>query len=116
MRLVNIEIDLWPFRSFICLTCVMCIMKAKLSICRVHFPLTANRAQISETGGKARVPKWTSLNSFNLLWLLWAICGGFFITNFLLSNWLTMLVMPVFDKPVDIAQVIININLYFIFI
>ena len=84
----------------------MCIMKAKLSICRVHFPLTANRAQISETGGKARVPKWTSLNSFNLLWLLWAICGGFFITNFLLSNWLTMLVMPVFDKPVDIAQVI----------
>ena len=81
-------------------------MKAKLIICRVHFPLTANRAQISETGGKARVPKWTSLNSFNLLWLLWAICGGFFITNFLLSNWLTMLVMPVFDKPVDIAQVI----------
>ena len=25
-------------------------------------------------------------------------------------------IMPVFDKPVDIAQVIININLYFIFI
>ena len=55
--------------------------------------------------GKTRVPERTSLHSFNLLWLMWAVCGGFFITNFILSNWLTILIRPVFEKPVDTAQV-----------
>ena len=54
---------------------------------------------------KARVLERTSLHSFNLLWLMWAVCGGFFITNFLLSNWLTILLKPVFEEPVDTAQV-----------
>ena len=55
--------------------------------------------------GKARVPERTSLHSFNLLWLMWAVCGGFFITNFILSVWLTFLVKPVFEDPVETAQV-----------
>ena len=55
--------------------------------------------------GKARVPERTSLHSFNLLWLMWAVCGGFFITNFILSVWLTILVKPVFEKPVDTSKV-----------
>ena len=55
---------------------------------------------------KARVPERTSLHSFNLLCLMWAVCGGFFITNFLLANWLTILVKPVFEKPVDTSKVI----------
>ena len=54
---------------------------------------------------KARVPQRTSLHSFNLLWLMWAVCGGFFITNFILSNWLQVLLKPVFEKPVDTIQV-----------
>ena len=54
---------------------------------------------------KARVPERTSLHSFNLLWLMWAVCGGFFITNFILSNWLQVLLKPVFEKPVDTTQV-----------
>ena len=54
---------------------------------------------------KARVPEKTSLHSFNLLWLMWAVCGGFFITNFILSVWLTILVKPVFEKPVDTSKV-----------
>ena len=54
---------------------------------------------------KARVPERTSLHSFNLLWLMWAVCGGFFITNFILSNWLPILIKPVFEKPIDTAQV-----------
>ena len=54
---------------------------------------------------KAHVPERTSLHSFNLLWLLWAVCGGFFITNFLQSVWLTILVKPVFEKPVDTSKV-----------
>ena len=56
--------------------------------------------------GKARVPERTSLHSFNLLWLMWAVCGGFFITNFILCNLLPILMKPVFEKPVDNAHVI----------
>ena len=55
--------------------------------------------------GKARVPERTSLHSFNLLRLMWAVCGGFFITNFILSNWLPVLMKPVFEEPVETAQV-----------
>ena len=54
---------------------------------------------------KARVPERTSLHSFNLLWLMWAVCGGFFITNFILAVWLELLVKPVYEEPVDTAQV-----------
>ena len=54
---------------------------------------------------KTRKPERTSLHSFNLLWLMWAVCGGFFITNFILCNWLTILIKPVFEKPVDTAKV-----------
>ena len=53
---------------------------------------------------KARVPERTSLHSFNLLWLMWAVCGGFFITNFILCNWLPVLIDPVFEKPVESAE------------
>ena len=58
--------------------------------------------------GKARVPERTSLHSFNLLWLMWAVCGGFFITNFILSVWLTFLLKPVFEEPVDTNEVTSN--------
>ena len=51
------------------------------------------------------MPERTSLYSFNLLWLMWAVCGGFFITNFILSNWLAILIKPVFEEPVDTVQV-----------
>jgi len=69
---------------------------------RVYFPSTTRPV----LKGKARVPEMTSLHSFNLLWLMWAVCGGFFITNFILCNWLPILVKPVFEKPVDSTQVI----------
>ena len=55
---------------------------------------------------KARVLERTSLHSFNLLWLMWAVCGGFFITNFLLAVWLELLLKPEFEKPVDSVNVI----------
>ena len=54
------------------------------------------------------MPERTSLQSFNLLWLMWAVCGGFFITNFLLSNFVAVLMKPVFEKPVDNAHVTPN--------
>ena len=55
---------------------------------------------------KARVPQRTSLHSFNLLWLMWAVCGGFFITNFILAVWLEFLIKPKLEPFVDNAQVI----------
>ena len=85
-------------------------------LCRLDFPYTTLQVHHSKQNflndkkkivrrGKARVPERTSLHSFNLLWLMWAVCGGFFITNFLLSNWLPVLIKPVFEKPVNNAQV-----------
>ena len=53
----------------------------------------------------ARVLGRTSLLATNLVWLLWAVWGGFFITKIILSNWLAITIKPVFDKPVDTAEV-----------
>ena len=39
----------------------------------------------------------------NVLYLLWAICGGF-ILHFLLSNFLTVLLRPTFPKAVETAE------------
>ena len=85
---------------------------------RVYFPYTNHliqRVQYSINKklkivkrSKARVPERTSLHSFNLLWLMWAVCGGFFITNFILSNFIAILMKPVFEKPVDTANVTSN--------
>ena len=101
MRLENIEIDLWPLRwqSTIDNNNVYPLFK----LCRVYFPSTTRLVQIQR--GKARVPERTSLHSFNLLWLMWAVCGGFFITSFILSNFVAVLMKPVFEKPVENAKV-----------
>ena len=83
---------------------------------RLYFPYTTRHVQRTQYSinkqmkivrkSKARVPERTSLHSFNLLWLMWAVCGGFFITNFILCNWLPILMKPVFEKPVDYTKVI----------
>ena len=39
----------------------------------------------------------------NMALLLWCICGGFLL-HMLESNYLTMLVKPAYEKPVDTAQ------------
>ena len=39
----------------------------------------------------------------NVIYLLWAICGGF-ILHFLLSNFLTVLLRPDIPKPVETAE------------
>ena len=36
---------------------------------------------------------------------MWAVCGGFFITNFLLTNFVAILLKPVFERPVNTAKV-----------
>ena len=36
---------------------------------------------------------------------MWAVCGGFFITNFILSNFVAIMLTPVFEEPVETANV-----------
>ena len=67
-------------------------------LCRLFFP---SASRLIQRGNKTRVPERTNLHSFNLLWLMWAVSGGIFLTNFLLSNFVAILMKPVFEKPVD---------------
>ena len=114
MRLENIEIDLWPFRwIYFNLHSVHMYI-----LCRLYFPYITRQVKRTQYSinkkmkivkrSKARVPERTSLHSFNLLWLMWAVCGGFFITSFILSNFVAILMKPVFEKPVDTANVTSN--------
>ena len=48
--------------------------------------------------------------STNLVYTIWAVFGGF-ILHFLLSNYLTVLLKPSFEKPVDTAADILQNNL-----
>ena len=43
----------------------------------------------------------------NVLYLLWAICGGFLL-HFLLSNFLTVLLKPDISKPVETAKDVLD--------
>ena len=45
--------------------------------------------------------------SSSMLYLVWAICGGF-ILHFLLSNYLSVLLRPNYEKPVETAADIVN--------
>ena len=100
MKLTNVEIDLYPLRWLK----IHILYDEVLKNCyfRVYFPYTS-----AVQRGKARVPTRTNLLSFNTLWLMWAVCGGVGITNFLLGNYMAVLVDPVFEKPVETAQVIL---------
>ena len=91
---------------------------------RLYFPYTTWQVQRTQyfisdkmkivQRDMTRMPERTSLHSFNLLWLMWAVCGGLFITKFILCNWLTILIKPVFDEPINTAKVydISNSTLY----
>ena len=54
--------------------------------------------------GSTRTFEKSSLQSYDLLFLTWAVAGGF-IYYFLLSKYLEVLVKPVFETPVNYAQV-----------
>ena len=73
---------------------------------RVYLPsITAHSKR-----GK-HISKIKSLHSFNLLWLLWTVCGGIFITIIIHSNWLAVSIKPKFaDNPVDTAEVSFALN------
>ena len=46
----------------------------------------------------------------NLIFSIWAVFGGF-ILHFLLCNWLTVLLTPSYEEPVDTAKDLINRNI-----
>ena len=43
----------------------------------------------------------------NLIYTTWAVCGGF-ILHFLLSNYLTVLLRPSYEEPVETAEDLID--------
>ena len=45
--------------------------------------------------------------SSNLVFTIWAVFGGF-ILHFILCNWLTVLLTPSYEKPVETAKDMIN--------
>ena len=100
MKLENIEIDLYPFRyiDYYLISLFLHLHKCYISCkYRVYIPYRPNLARVRDRS--------RSLHSFNILQILWAVCGGFFITNFLLCNYLPVLVKRVFEKPAETAQV-----------
>ena len=48
--------------------------------------------------------------SSNLVFTIWAVFGGF-ILHFLLSNYLTVLLMPSYEEPVDTSEDLIKRNI-----
>ena len=59
---------------------------------------------------KERLRKERSLTS-NLIYTIWAVFGGF-ILHFLLCNYLTVLLRPSYEKPVETAADLINRNIH----
>ena len=91
----------WTLASFvmvvICFYFISFVGKRRMGVkVSYHFPYNAAPFIVGQA----------SLSSFHLLWLVWAVCGGLFITNFILCNYLKVLVKPVFERPIDTAQVI----------
>ena len=56
--------------------------------------------EVTERHPRDSVPVWRSIN---LVFTIWAVFGGF-ILHFLLSNYLTVLLRPSFEEPVDTAE------------
>ena len=45
-----------------------------------------------------------------MIFLMWSVCGGLLL-YFLTSNYLSVLIMPSYEKPVDTAEDVIQRNL-----
>ena len=71
---------------------------------RVYYPKES-------TKGKKPLPKdfFQRGFSFNIIYFTWAIWGGFLL-HMLLSNYLPVLLKPVYDKPLDTTQVISSMS------
>ena len=49
-----------------------------------------------------------------MIFLMWSVCGGFLL-YFLTSNYLSVLIKPSYDKPVETAEDVIARNLTIIY-
>ena len=45
-----------------------------------------------------------------MIFLMWSVCGGFLL-NFLTSNYLSVLIKPSYEKPVETSEDVIARNL-----
>ena len=49
--------------------------------------------------------------SSNVVFMIWAVFGGF-VLHFLMSNYLTVLVKPTYEEPIETLQDMIDRNIY----
>ena len=103
-KIITREIALYPFRFKACWQVYVKYLHLWLTFYRINYPVDNNG---QPTSRRTSTSKKTSLRSFNFLFSLWAVCGQF-IQFFLLCDYLTVLVKPVFEDPVNSAQVMLN--------
>ena len=63
--------------------------------------------EVTERHPRDPVPVW---RSSNLVFTIWAVFGGF-ILHFLLSNYLTVILRPSFEEPVETAGDLVKRNI-----
>ena len=104
-KTITREIPLFPFRlnKLTCLFLFNHLQTLKLTFCRINYPVDNDGKSTRST----KTSRKTSLRSFNSLFSLWAVCGQF-IQFFLLCDYLTVLVKPVFEDPINSAKVMLN--------
>ena len=97
MKLISRELVLLPFR-----------FKTKFSFYLIHlFCFSLRIPDVTERLGRSSVGRTFASD---LVFVIWAVFGGF-ILHFLLSNYLTVLLRPSYEKPVETAEDLINRNI-----
>ena len=86
-------------------------MNFGLGLDNSHFPVSnIFRFRIPNVTERLRRDSEGRTLSSNLVFTIWAVFGGF-ILHFLLSNYLTVLMMPSCEVPVETAKDLINRNI-----
>ena len=95
IKLISTELVLIPFWLVLCLP---------FNFLLLHFCLSLKIPDVTE-----RHPRYSDgrTRASNLVFTIWAVFGGF-ILHFLLSNYLTVLLRPSFEEPVDTASDLIK--------
>ena len=95
IKLISTELVLIPFWLVLCLP---------FNFLLLHFCLSLKIPDVTE-----RHPRYSDgrTRASNLVFTIWTVFGGF-ILHFLLSNYLTVLLKPSYEEPVETAADLIN--------
>ena len=95
IKLISTELVLIPFR-------LVPFLIFQISFFSHHFSL-----KIPDVTEQLRRDSVTRTRASNLVYTIWAVWGGF-ILHFLLSNYLTVLLRPSYEEPVETAADLIK--------